>query len=211
MGKIDNNDRIELKKIVQTIRDLNLDVSTFLEIGSKNGTDSFFIQNNLNLDENKVFIMEPHPLFFKKIKKSFPNFQCYQMAAWNENKNISFNAATNMDDGRSSLMGRDIYAKDFIEVEVESRRVDFLIENVFKTKIDFCKIDVEGASYEVLQGFGKSIDHVKLIQIEAEQRVIWNDQKTFKEVYEFLQENGFEKIWEVALGTTQLDSIWVRK
>jgi len=155
--------------------------------------------------------MEPHPLFFKKIKKNFPNFQCYQIAAWNENKKISFKAAANMDDGRSSLMDRDIYENDFIEIEVESRRVDFLIENIFKAKIDFCKIDVEGASYEVLQGFGNAIEDIKLIQIEAEQKVIWNDQKTFKEVYVLLREKGFEKIWEVALGTTQLDSIWVRR
>ena len=117
-------------------------------------------------------------------------------------------------DGVSGLLDRpDLYNQEFTNtkvIKVNSITGSELL-NTIDRDIDLCKIDVEGASYEVLQGFGNAIEDIKLIQIEAEQKVIWNDQKTFKEVYVLLREKGFEKIWEVALGTTQLDSIWVRR
>ena len=211
MGKNDGNNRVELKKIVELCELNNLKIKTFLEIGSKDGDDAQFIMNDLSLKEDDIYILEAHPLFYKEICKKYPNFNCYNYAAWNENKEIFFNAAKNMDDGRSSIMFREDYGDDFSQVKIDAKRIDYLIENYIKKQIDCCKIDVEGATLEVLKGFGEHLQDVKLLQIEAEQKVIWEKQNTFVEVYEFLYNNGFKKVWEIKLGSTQLDSIWIKK
>lgn len=210
MGKNDGNNRVELKKIVEFCKSRDLKIKTFLEIGSKDGDDAQFVMNGLSLKEDDIYILEAHPLFHENICKRYPNFNCYNYAAWNESKEIFFNAAKNFDDGRSSILSREDCKDDFSLVKIDAKRIDYMIENYIKKQIDCCKIDVEGATLEVLRGFGDHLKDVKLLQIEAEQKVIWENQNTFVEVYQFLNNNSFKKVWEIKLGTTQLDSIWIK-
>ena len=49
-----------------------------------------------------------------------------------------------------------------------------------------------------------------MIQVETEQYQIWEGQKTSVEVYRLLEDNDIKKIWELKLGKTQIDSIWIR-
>lgn len=210
MGNSDNNNRIELKKIVEISKEKGLKIKTFLEVGSMTGDDSMYIKSHLGLEEKDVFIVEAHPLFFKNICSKYPNFICVNNAAWKESGKINFNAAMRMDDGRSSILTREDCINDFFKVEVCAKRLDELIETTFKTSIDACKIDVEGATLEVLKGFGQKLKDLKILQIETEQKIIWNDQKIHNEVSDFLKSNGFIKVWEILLGKTQIDSIWIR-
>lgn len=209
MGSSDKNGRIELERTLQVVESLNLDVNTFLEIGSKDGKDSLFMKEKLKLKDENIFIMEAHPEFYKNIKTNFPTFNCYNFAAWNENGELFFNAALNSDDGRSSLLDRDIYSENFKKVKIDCKRVDVMMEEYFKKSIDLVKIDVEGAAYEVLEGFGENIKNIKVFQIEAEQYKIWDEQKTSLEVYGLLNSKGFFKVWEIKLAKTQTDTIWV--
>ena len=210
MGKADNNNRIELSKMVEICIENDIDISTFLEIGSKDGEDSEYIRQKLNLSEENIFILEAHPLFYKKIKKKYPNFNLYNIAAWNKNGKVPFNCTKGMSDGRSSILNRDIYIENYLSIAVDSRRVDHMINNEFMKQIDLVKLDVEGASFEVLEGFGESLRSIKIIQVETEQYQIWEGQKTSVEVYRLLEDNDFKKIWELKLGKTQIDSIWIR-
>ena len=77
-------------------------------------------------------------------------------------------------------------------------------------KFDFIKLDVEGCSYEVLEGFGTRLKDVKAIHLEAEDDVVWEGQKLFSDIQKLLTANNFEmmyfkKFWK------QSDSIWIQK
>ena len=210
MGSVDN-DRLELKALIKLINEYNLSIETFLEVGSRNGSDADFVCKKLNLKPENIFIVEAHPAFYKYICSTFEEYNIFNYGAWNKNGQLKFNASLNFEDGRSSLIGRDIYKENFKSVNVNTRTVDHMIENDFRKSIDCCKIDVEGASYEVLQGFLKNLKNVKILQIETEQKVIWNNQHCYNEVYNLLENNDFKKVWELKLGKTQIDSIWIKK
>jgi len=210
MGSIDN-ERLELKALISAIKDNDIQINTFLEVGSRDGADADFISKKLNLLPQNVFVVEAHPAFYKFIKKKYSQYKIFNYGAWKQEGELLFNAALNFDDGRSSLIERDIYKENFKKVLIKTKTIDSMIKQNFKTTIDCCKIDVEGASYEVLQGFKENLKNLKILQIETEQKKIWNNQHCYDKVYELLVSHDFKKVWEIKLGSTQLDSIWIKK
>ena len=74
--------------------------------------------------------------------------------------------------------------------------------------IEICKLDVEGATYEVLQSFGDSIHKIKSFHLETEQHQFWVNQKTHNDVCEFMRLNGYHLLW-TANKHPQTDSVWV--
>ena len=124
----------------------------------------------------------------------------------------SFNAALDHDDGRSSILQRNIYNADNFEVvECESKRLDTFIEEQDILYIDIFKLDVEGLSYEVLESMGDSIKLVKCIQVETEYTQMWNNQKVAQDTYDYLVSKNFVLVWRNNVANLQDDSIWIRK
>ena len=203
--------KIETKMIVHLANQKNLKINNFLEIGSRHGLDAEYVQRGLNIEPENIHIIEAHPKFSKDIEIAYPKYNVYNFGAWNTEDIIVFNAAKDFDDGRSSLLPRDIYQRNFEQVDIKTKRIDQFILEEGIASIDACKIDVEGASFEVLEGFGESLNNVKLIQIAAAQYNIWERQKDYSVVYSKLEEYSFKKIWEIKQGRTQLDSLWVKE
>ena len=58
MGHIDNNSRIELRRIIDLVAEHNLEVNTFMEIGSKDGADAAYISNILSIDPKNIYILK---------------------------------------------------------------------------------------------------------------------------------------------------------
>lgn len=202
--------RVEIENYIKSIKDLTtISPKNVFEIGSKTGDDAVYIANSFNILEKNVYVFEPHAKFNKSIKEKYPNINLFQQAVFNENAKMVFYEAENLDDGRSSLLSRDIYNKDFTKKNVNTVRMDKFLKDWGISQIDLLKLDVEGASYEVLEGFGKRLKDLKSVQIETEQYQIWKGQKTSEDVYDLLTQNGFVKVWELRLGQTQFDSVWV--
>jgi len=211
MGISDNN-RIELKMTREIIRDFSIKIKNFLEIGSKDGDDSFYFKQDLNLDPKNIHIIEASPTFYDIIKNKYPDFNVHNLAAWKEDGFIEFNNAKDLDDGRSSILNRDIYKQDNFEtVKVECNKISTFLNNNDIDSVDLVKIDVEGATLEVLYGFEHYLQSVRLLQVETEQFSIWENQYTKKDVFKFLQKNNFMLLWDLDLGKTQNDSIWMKK
>jgi len=117
--------------------------------------------------------------------------------------------------GISSLLDRtdNLYWRlDTKVILVPTIKGSKLMEIINKD-IDMCKIDVEGATYEVLESFGDSISRIKSFHIEAEHKVVWKKQKLYSIIESFLTEHGFEKIYFKYVNdvVVQSDSIWVQK
>ena len=163
MGSIDNT-RIELDMYETIIENSNIIPTNIIEIGSQNGWDSNRLANRFNIHDDNVYILEAHPGFYHTITTEYPNYNVYNLAGSDTNGVVTFNAAKNFDDGRSSFLDRDIYtSKDFIKVDIESTRMDTFLTNHSIDSIDLLKIDVEGATYQVLNGFGHKLGDIKSI------------------------------------------------
>tara|TARA_Y100000361_G_C11160490_1_gene346984 strand:+ start:2917 stop:3438 length:522 start_codon:yes stop_codon:yes gene_type:complete len=164
----------------------------------------------LGIDAEKIYVLEAHPVFFTQIKKTYPNFEVYNLAAWNKTEDVHFFATSHAHDGRSSVKDRDIYENSgFVSITVSGSRMDDFFKSQKIPPPDIVKIDVEGAAFEVLQGFGEELSNVKLVQVETEQREIWQEQKIKDSVFNILHEAGFSLAWQVDLGINQNDSVWV--
>lgn len=188
---------------------------SFLEIGSMDGEDAFFIKNKY--EDIDVYVIEPHPEFYKNIKNKYENFKVFNFASFNYNGIISFNAVKPdkiVNQGISSIMNRnEEYSKDsdhFYEVNISCKRMETFMEENNIREIDIVKIDVEGNSYEVLEGFGDKLKNIKCIHIENEHVEVWKNQKLYSDVERILINNGFILLY-IKNYWPQSDSVWIRK
>jgi FkbM family methyltransferase len=210
--------KIEVRKYCEIVKNnTKIKPHNLFEIGSRDGHDASLISEYFNIQPLQVHVFEPNPYMFDKITKEYPGFKTHKKAIFNKNGKLVFNAAKDLDDGRSSLYNRDIYNEDnFSQVEVDTVKMsDFIKENDIKS-IDLCKLDVEGAALEVLEGFGQDIDMLKSIQIESEAREVWEGQKTWFHIEQFMIHNDFVLVWQNTLADkagvpTQNDSVWVKR
>ena len=85
-----------------------------------------------------------------------------------------------------------------------------LLDNI-GDEIDLCKIDVEGFTYEVLVSFGEDIQKIKSFHLECEQQVLWDGQKTYREVKTLLESLGFIEVFREVVWDIQYDCIWIHE
>jgi hypothetical protein len=85
-----------------------------------------------------------------------------------------------------------------------------IIDEGYFTEIDMLKIDVEGNTYEVLEGFGYHLDKVKSIHLEAEHTPVWKGQKLYADIEKYLIDRDFIPV-ELKIGFPQSDSVWINK
>jgi FkbM family methyltransferase len=189
-----------------------------IEIGANFGQDGEYLRKSFNLKNTDVFVFEPHPQIFSELEKMY-GFNSYKVAVSNvSDKKITFHAIDIENNeynnsGISSLKnGLKTDKKNFIDVEVESIRMDDFVNKNGIGSIDFLKIDVEGMNYEVLEGFGKELSRVKAIQTESEYEHYWEGQKLFKDMETLLVENNFKLVYFLlSADGIQSDSFWIQE
>lgn len=181
---------------------------SIFEIGSLNGNDAAILENRYKT--NNVTIFEAHPVFFEKIKASYPNFKVFNYAGSNTDGEISFNGVSDTERriGTSSVLDRN--GIDYNKYTVMAKRPETFINDNNIESIDLLKIDVEGLSYELLSGFGKKLNIIKSIHIENEHVPVWKNQKLYTDVEKLLLENNFVLV-SIKAAFPQTDSVWFRR
>jgi FkbM family methyltransferase len=187
-------------------KETNIAVKNIFEIGANFAQDADYLMEQFGLKPNDVYVFEAHPEIYEAIKK-IHKFNAYNNAVYNEEKEIEFNIhpLDHKDTGWSSIFGND--GK---KIKIGAIRMDnFMIKNNIES-IDFLKIDVERATFHVLEGFGQKLADVKCIQLEAEHNkwaVI-----PYEKIEEILLKQGFELIYFTRNNLMrQSDSFWVKK
>jgi FkbM family methyltransferase len=126
-----------------------------LDIGAHIGK---YTLKNSRIVGNSGFVLaiEANPVNFQTLKKNIKinkvtNVIAVNLAAWNENCKIKL--FTGLYGGYHST--KTDWSLGFYEVE--ARRMDDVMERFHIEKVDWIKIDAEGAEYEVLKGLKKTI------------------------------------------------------
>lgn len=208
-----------LQDFVEIIKKNNIDFTSIVEIGSRDGKDADLLKKKFDILDENVHIIEPNPVCFNKIKTDYPNYNVYEIAISNKVGRETFYQVNTLHEdlnGLSSLLYREIYETPVLDVKqigVIVKTADvFITEN----KIEKCivKIDVEGLTYEVLEGFGDTLKDIIAIHLESEAYPIWEKQKTTNDIFQLLSDQFVcltkKRVTEQG-HHIQYDEIWVNK
>lgn len=187
---------------------------TILEIGSRDAIDAIFLSNFFKISHKNVYVVEPNPTQYKIICNDYKNVNAFNCAIFNKEGVLDFNRIEGEDSGVSSLLDRydNYYENKSNIIKVETITGESLLCLIDK-EIDLCKIDVEGATYEVLESFKEKIHLIKSFHIECEHISIWKNQKLYNDVKRFLENKDYIQIYFQYVNNIpqQSDSVWVQK
>ena len=93
------------------------------------------------------------------------------------------------------LLDRYPYTKGNFNIvrqsEVDIVTLNSLIVKNLLPAPDFIKIDVQGLEYEVIEGCDQYLDNIKGIKLETHFQPMYEGEKTFAEIYDYLTKKGF--------------------
>ena len=188
-------------------------VSTFAEIGSRDGHDTNYIAHYWKLDPNKCYIIEAHPECYNNIISTYPQYQTLNVAASDETGVVEFNAGVfgkEENVGISSLLDRTVSPFISEKVEIDAWKMVDMMLHLNVDGFDLMKIDVEGFALQVLKGFEDKLNNTKAIQVELEIKQVWEGQSYYQDVVDYLDGFGFKILDEVILDEYQKDVLFIK-
>tara|TARA_B110000238_G_C16059506_1_gene409771 strand:+ start:370 stop:1047 length:678 start_codon:yes stop_codon:yes gene_type:complete len=127
-------------------------------------------------------------------KKVVENLNFRDVALWNEDKIIKFFEPSNSKDVSYSINNIQS-SNDYIEVQA------LCLSSIMKlnkhTHIDYIKIDIEGAEYDIINDLINKNNNIKVIYLECHYSKSLSPLQNVKRVYRFINEiifHGFEII-----------------
>jgi len=148
----------------------------FLDVGAWKGTvTQFFINIVPDSKEYEFHLFEPHPQLLEKYLYKLPeikthNINFHPYAAWSSEKQIDFYIGKKKYSRSNSLISTKETGNLDIENPIKIRTLDFnsFIKSNF-TKDDFiiCKMNIEGAEYEILPHMfsNGSVNYIKKLYV----------------------------------------------
>ena len=198
------------------------DAPIIIDIGTRDGDDAYYLYKQLN--STRVIAVDANVNAISQTRSNYPWMDIVYTAITEKNGEIDFHIVNGDDkesSGTSSVFNKDksispspeYYANKIQKITVPSTRMDTLLSNLgVNDKIDVVKIDTEGYSWQVLQGFGDRLKDVRLFHLETEKTSVHDDHLTSDKITEFMSDNGFALI-DVSYewGWNIEDQVWVNR
>lgn len=140
----------------------------------------------------KVIAFEPNKDFYNDLMTE----QYYPIGLWNKNTKLTFNVDT---ERKNSTASSFLAVNDF---KPEKRQVEVKRFDSFNFKIEhpcFLKIDVEGAEYQVLQGFGDRLKEMDMIQLEFKHFSNIESKRNLGKIFSLLEKYKFYNFKQINL------------
>lgn len=187
---------------------LDGDINTIVEIGSLDARDSLYFKKIF--PNARVIAIEGLPENYEKYLKPLTNIETINAVISDINGEVIFYKKDV--NGIHSIHNRgNEYGNEVLKLR--SYRFDTLAKIYDIENIDLLKIDVEGATFEVLEGMGSLLKTIKIMHIETESYPFFEGQKLHNEVEKYLNLNGFSVVeltsFPIHKGKLQYDSIWI--
>jgi FkbM family methyltransferase len=149
-----------------------------------------------------VFAFEPNWDLARQIMGRAANFVVLPIAA--SDKDGIANFFINAESGSHSLMrlnhqNVELWNKGAVDFSVSAEvptptiRIDTFMRLAKLERIDFLKVDAEGADLKVIQSAGDRLKHIRKIKAEVEvlDHLSYSDSHTKSEMIEFMKSRGF--------------------
>jgi FkbM family methyltransferase len=191
----------------------------FVEIGSRDGADCAAFAARFSTPIQSIYAIEASQPLADQIKAKYPGLNVTRKLVHNASGVMSFNdfsRQSNINERGMGSMRERIGGNGNrypFSASVDAIRGDQFMSDSKLDSIDVLKVDVEGCAYDVLDSFGKKIESIACIHVEAELVQIWRDQKLFSSVAGLLIQHGFTMMHFIEMNypTIQCESIWVRR
>ncbi len=137
--------------------------------------------------------------FSKAAKFHFPNIKIHQFdlndgtGLWNKNTKIKFYKSS--DESMQSTLFEPKHFKPVPPVETYVKRFDSL--GIPIERPCFVKLDVEGAEYEVLEGFGDKLNEVDILQIEEVFSDFFKNRTRLSRIMALLEKYSFQGFQQI--------------
>lgn len=149
-------------------------------------------------EQGKVLAFEPNSLMVEELKNNielnnFKNIQIHEIALSNISGNLTFYNPSIGKEAHGSLKQNKTF--DFTDTkEVKAERLDMVLKNAGIDKVDFIKMDVEGAEYEVLLGAKEllSSDNKPIIIFESAENLCYAFEHKVFDVLKLVSDYGYE-------------------
>lgn len=167
----------------------NIQNGVFVDIGANIGKYTIKIANQLSRERDKVVSIEAEEENSQKIEESIKlnnlkNVILENVACYSKNGKIKLY----LDEipGHHTIIKSD-YRKSKRSITVKAKKLDTILKENKINKVDFIKIDVEGAEVEVLKGAKKTLSQIPRPRIifEAWDEKYLNKTKKILKVYEY--------------------------
>jgi FkbM family methyltransferase len=201
--------QITMYDFVKHIKEyLNFEIKTIFEIGSLNGADSLYLKREFpNADVHAVEgLQSNYNLYLKDLKE----IKSHNTIITNYDGFTNWHVKNT--NGIHSVFDRgQIYGSLVLQQKCQTLKT--LCESLNINSIDLIKIDVEGATLEVLEGCQDLLKTIKMMHIEAESEELFKGQRSYPEVHKFLSDNNFRLIKKTTATITntsfQYDCIYI--
>ncbi len=141
-----------------------------------------------NFPQAKIYAFEPIAEHYEKLSQ-LKNTTAFKFGLWDGNLKKKFYFVKSKDVESSFLKPTEVGEGDVEERTVELRRFDTF--NISIERPCFVKIDVEGAEYNVLKGFGNKLNEVDVLQIEMTHIDKNVGKNRLSSIMRLLEDNGF--------------------
>lgn len=167
---------------------------TIIDVGTRDGDDAEFLRQQLG--GKYIYAIDANPIAVEATMNRYPEFEVFETAISNYNGTTSFVqiVSDRIDEaGSSSIENYSFFeGATYNTIDVNVIRMDkFIKEFVSQDIIDFVKVDIEGYTYEFLEGLGKEINKVKMLHLETETFDRQEGHKNNNEVLNFMTNAGF--------------------
>jgi len=163
-------------------------IGTMIDVGANKG--HFIKALKKEFPHTEVYAFEPIKNFYDQLKK-IPNVTAFNFGLWDDEKKAMLHYNKKDPDASSYLTYNKSYDynTEIENVKTKLRRFDSF--NIEIKRPCFLKLDVEGAEYEVLKGFGEELKKVDFILMERHLQNNFEGEKKFSMIFELLEEMGF--------------------
>ena len=198
------------------------DFPVVFEVGSRDGKDGHDLAQRIagpytTQRDLKVVLFECNPPQIELIRKNYPDAHLFTDAISNVRGEAEFLQIHGNQDyvGSSSLdLGRIDYpwVKETSTIKVNTILLSDAIEELGyqHTQIDIMKIDIEGYTWEALEGMGKYLRNVRVFHLETEIPGHARN-KTNLDMVMYMEARGYRLFAkEHEWGPTIQDQTWVR-
>lgn len=195
---------------IEQIKKYKIEPKVIFDIGAYNAKHLQELGAEFSVPKKNLWAFEAHPDMIQHCKKRTDNViegVITDRDGWTDFNAIDLTQKCHH--GCSSVYKID---RPHIKKYMGMSRIDTLIlRGIIPENSDVVKIDVEGASYEVLAGFGNFIKNVKILHVETETVEVFPGQKLQKDVVMFMKNKGFEVVHTLHIPKYQDDLIFVRE
>jgi FkbM family methyltransferase len=165
-----------------------------IDAGTRDGDDAEFLRQELNAE--RVIAIDANPAAVYKTRAKYPAFEVIETALSNYECVAEFDQVIS---NRADFAGSSSLTKTFTfpgsvhnTISVQVTRIDRLLDGLkVDGLIDVIKVDLEGYSYEFLEGLGERIKDVKVMHLETETFERHEGHKDNQAVKRYMEERGF--------------------